>query len=283
MIYLLVGVLALHPTSSVGGHTWSADLRGDLRERHAGPLEACVHGSRPRANGALPDTPLPQPLQAPSPTVLDKVLTVWRQLRKPANVLILMDTSGSMGQNAKGHWPYSKTELTKLDLVQQAHGPLLDGFTDRDRVGLWHFSDEHVTDDDLAAMGTTQDDGTTHRAHIEADVAKLSLDHSTALYTTIGDAVKTLRDHYDTSAINAVLVLTDGKNDPPPGGQSDLEGLLSTISGTDKPVRVFTIAYGADADTTALQQIADATHAHAYKASDPNTIANVLTNVVSNF
>ncbi|MEU6010868.1 hypothetical protein [Streptomyces sp. NPDC047453] len=101
--------------------------------------------------------------------MLDKLLSVWRQLRKPANVLVLMDTSGSMGQNAKGKWPYSKSELTKLDLVQQAHGPLLDGFTDRERVGLWHFSATHVTDDDLAPMGSTsQDDGQTHRAHIEA-------------------------------------------------------------------------------------------------------------------
>ncbi|MFE4448029.1 VWA domain-containing protein [Streptomyces sp. NPDC056820] len=215
--------------------------------------------------------------------MLDKLLSVWRQLRKPANVLVLMDTSGSMGQNDKGNWPV-KGELTKLALVQQAHGPLLDGFTDRDRVGLWHFSTTHVTDDDLAPMGSTrQDDGQTHRAHIEADVAKLHPDSSTALYTTIGDAVKTLRDNYDTDAINAVVVLTDGHDDPPRDQQSDIEGLLNTIGNPDKPVRVFTIAYGTDADTKALQQIADATHARAYNASDPNTIANVLTNVTSNF
>jgi hypothetical protein len=34
----------LHLTSSVGRHTWSADPVVDLRERHAEPPEACVHG-----------------------------------------------------------------------------------------------------------------------------------------------------------------------------------------------------------------------------------------------
>jgi len=87
---------------------------------------------------------------------------------------------------------------------------------------------------------------------------------------------------YDTSAIPAVFVLTDGRNET--AGGPAREGLLNTIGDPNKdPVRVFTIDYGADADTTALQQIADATHAHAYQASNPDTINNVLTNVISNF
>jgi len=234
-----------------------------------------------RAHGTLPDVPLPQALQAPPADVLDKLLTVWRQLRKPANVLVVMDTSGSMNQNAKGQ-PRLKGEPSKLDLVKQAHGPLLDGFTDRDRVGLWHFSATHVTDAPLAPMGASESGGTTHRAAITADIAALRPDAATALYTTVDDAVQTLRDHYDTSAINAVVVLTDGRNET--AGGPTLEGLLNTIGDPNKnPVRVFTIAYGADADTTALQQIADATHARAYQASNPDTINNVLTNVISNF
>lgn len=223
---------------------------------------------------------MPQPLQAPSADVLDRLLTVWRQLRKPANVLILMDTSGSMDHNAKDQ-PRIPGELSKLDLVKQAHGPLLDGFTDSDQVGLWHFSVTHVTDDGLAPMGT-QEDGTTHRARIEVDVARLKPDAGTALYTTIGDAVHSLPDHYDADAINAMVVLTDGNNEIK--GGPDLEELTQAIGNPDKkPVRVFTIAYGASADTQELRRIADATHARAYKASDPDTIANVLTNVISNF
>ncbi|MFD7539905.1 VWA domain-containing protein [Streptomyces sp. NPDC059819] len=155
------------------------------------------------------------------------------------------------------------------------------GFTDRDQVGLWHFSKTHVTDDDPAPMGTKAG-STTHRAQIETDVDKLRPETSTALYATINDAVQNVRDHYDPAAINAVVVLTDGKNET--SGGPELEGLKRIIGDPDKPpVRVFTIAYGTDADTKDLQHIADATHARAYDASDPNSIPDVLTNVISNF
>ncbi|MFF0744975.1 substrate-binding domain-containing protein [Streptomyces sp. NPDC004111] len=232
-------------------------------------------------NGARPDAPLPQPLQAPPAGVLDKVLEVWRQLRKPANVLILMDTSGSMGSNAEDRKPITG-EPSKLDLVKQARGPLLDGFSEQDRVGLWHFSATHVADADPAPMGARQPDGSTQRARLQAQVARLSPDAATALYSTINKAVQNLRDHYDADAINAVVVLTDGKNETK--GGPELEELKRIIGDPDKPpIRVFTIAYGTNAGASELKQIAEATNARAYRASDPNTIPNVLTNVISNF
>jgi Ca-activated chloride channel homolog len=48
-------------------------------------------------------------------------------------------------------------------------------------------------------------------------------------------------------------------------------------------VRVFPIAYGADADLPTLRQIADATSAAVYDSSDPTSIDKVFTAVVSNF
>jgi Ca-activated chloride channel family protein len=131
-------------------------------------------------------------------------------------------------------------------------------------------------------MGSKATDGKTQRQHLEADVNALRPDAATALYRTIDDAVKTLRDHYDPNAINAVVVLTDGVNEA--RGGPDIEGLTSTIGDPNKPpVRVFTIAYGHKADRAKLSRIAEATHAHAYDASDANSIPEVLTNVVSNF
>ena len=48
-------------------------------------------------------------------------------------------------------------------------------------------------------------------------------------------------------------------------------------------MRVFTISYGADADAATLKAIAEATNAAYYDASNPATIDQVFTNVVSNF
>ena len=48
-------------------------------------------------------------------------------------------------------------------------------------------------------------------------------------------------------------------------------------------MRVFTIGYGCDADLSVLKQIAEATNAAVYNASDPRTISKVFTAVISNF
>ena len=97
-------------------------------------------------------------------------------------------------------------------------------------------------------------------------------------------------DGYDPTKINAVVFLTDGINDD--GDLDDDEqqftDLISTLrSGSEgaqsRPVRVFTISYSDAADTATLKAIAQATSAAHYDASNPATIQQVFTNVISNF
>ena len=61
----------------------------------------------------------------------------------------------------------------------------------------------------------------------------------------------------DPASINAVVVLTDGRNEYT---DNDLTGLISELqaSAQENGVRVFTIAYGPDADLATLQQISEA-------------------------
>ncbi|WP_307072089.1 substrate-binding and VWA domain-containing protein [Streptomyces canus] len=268
----------------------AADFKTFLRSKTAQDAFAEL-GFRTHAGGLTPRiTPdngvlreqLPGQLGQPSDEVLDDLLTVWRQLRKPANVLLLIDTSGSMDWNAKGKRRVAPSEPSKLDLVKKAHSALLDGFTDTDKVGLWHFSDQHETDEKIAPMGSTTSGGKTQRQHLEADVDALKPGGGTALYATTDDAVKSLRDNYANNAINAIVVLTDGCNQTQ--GGPVLEEVTGNLGNPSKPaVRVFTIAYGGDACRDELQEIAEASDARAYDAKDPNTIDNVLTNVISNF
>ena len=61
---------------------------------------------------------------------------------------------------------------------------------------------------------------------------------------------------------------------------------VTTVGGEGvnaKAVRVFPIAYGQDADTATLRRIAEASNAALYSASNPATINDVFTAVVSNF
>ena len=63
------------------------------------------------------------------------------------------------------------------------------------------------------------------------------------------------------------------------------DGLVASLQAEDddQAVRVFTIAYGDDADLKILRRIADASQGAAYDAKDPASIDKVFTAVVSNF
>ena len=55
------------------------------------------------------------------------------------------------------------------------------------------------------------------------------------------------------------------------------------VAESAEPVRVFAIAYGDEADVGALRDIAEASNAALYNASDPATISRILAAVISNF
>jgi Ca-activated chloride channel family protein len=114
--------------------------------------------------------------------------------------------------------------------------------------------------------------------------------YGTPLYEAVQGAFDDAVAAYDPARINAVIVLSDGVNDDanPSDDQRQLDELLSALrreaSGeTSKPIRIFPIAYGDDADLNVLRRIAEATNSNAYDASDPTTITKVFTAVVSNF
>jgi Ca-activated chloride channel homolog len=79
------------------------------------------------------------------------------------------------------------------------------------------------------------------------------------------------------------VVMTDGKNENP--DDTDLDGLIRQLTdqAIEGGVRVFTIAYGKEADLDTLKRISEASRAAAYDATDPLTIDAVFTNVLSNF
>ena len=126
----------------------------------------------------------------------------------------------------------------------------------------------------------------SQRERIAAEIDRLIPREGTPLYTVARDSHKVLKDNFDPSRINAVLLLTDGKNEDE--RNNDLQATLAALRAgseglSSSPVRLFTIAYGGDADKDTLKRLAEATNAASYDASNPNTIGQVFTTVVSNF
>ncbi|MEU6357525.1 substrate-binding domain-containing protein [Streptomyces sp. NPDC047072] len=236
---------------------------------------------RAKDSGVMPDTDLSNSLSTPQDQVLKHLLDIWPTLRRRANVLLLIDTSGSMNDKILG------TDQTKLERLKQAETELLGEFTRSDRVGLWKFSDAEDLGGDpdyreLVPLAPYD------RNPLSENFRALEAEGATGLYDTLDAATAAMRADYDPKAINAIVLLTDGRDQDK--GSVPLATLLQHINDPSKPqVRVFTIAYGSAADEddkkgrTVLQQIADAGTGQMYDARNADTIEQVITSVISNF
>ena len=234
-----------------------------------------------RDNGVLPDATFTA-LDPPSSTVMAKALTSWDSQRKRARVLLVLDVSGSMAES-------TSTGKSKLELAKQAALKALDMFAPDDEVGLWTFS---TAPDGVSNPYTEQvpiGAVSAVKGEVSQAISGMAPGGGTALYATTRAAQHAMRASVDPNWINAVVLLTDGKNEYLPdedySPDEDLDGLVDDLDASklENPVRVFTIAYGDKADLSTLDRISTASRAAAYDARDPATIDNVFTNVISNF
>ncbi len=226
------------------------------------------------ANGLNPSKPDTE-LAVPAPEVLAALVDSWETNRKTARVLMLLDVSGSMSDPAGEG--YSKLELAKLAVLSS-----LDEFKPEDEVGLWVFSTELSGDQDYLELIAPAPMSQIRDA-LEDTVEGLLPGGGTGLYDSTRAAVQAIRESFDPTKINAVLLLTDGMcDDNPPG--CDIDPLLTYLGSNERDVvRVFPVAYGEGASIDELTQIANASRARVYTASDPLTIERVFQQVISNF
>jgi Ca-activated chloride channel family protein len=211
-------------------------------------------------------------LAPPSPPVLAAVRATWSELRKKAHLLLVLDVSGSMGQSVGAG-------KTRLELAQSAAVHGLAQLSDTDEVGLWAFpNDGQVYWQYLA----TEPLG-PRRTEMTNRIQQLMPSGGTPLYAVTRKAAQEVRKTSRADTINAIVVMTDGKNENP--DDTALDGLIRELAdqAPEGGIRVFTIAYGQDADFDTLKRISEASRGAAYDATDPLTIDTVFTNVLSNF
>ena len=227
-------------------------------------LKAMEYGFRP----ALVDLPLAAPLdtahgmspqepkttlEVPSPDVINGILQVWRIQKKHSNVVLVLDTSGSMNQE---HKIQNAREGAK-QLVQ-----LLD---DGDTFSFLPFSSEPHWALRNAAVKE-------ERAKLISQIDSLFAEGGTALYDSIDSAYQQLASAGPGgSKIQAIVVLTDGEDTQ---SRMKLEELMQRIqyNGEIRAIHIFTIAYGKDARKDILQGIADATQAKFYQGTPQNIV-----------
>ncbi|MHB1137824.1 MAG: vWA domain-containing protein [Microthrixaceae bacterium] len=237
------------------------------------------------ANGVDPDQPQTL-LEVPTGQVMVDLLDAWATQRKGARVLLVLDVSGSMGEPADPDQPNGPT---RLDLAKQAVVDGLGDFKPEDLVGLRIFTTDDSGEPVVTDLSPVAPIGPNREA-LANQVNSLIPLRGTPLYDVTQQSYDEMLAGYDPSLINAVIVLTDGMNDDGDvaDDQRQFDSLLADVKRNSegensKPVRIFTVAYGTGADPKELRQIAEASNATAYQASDATTINQVFAAVVSNF
>ena len=175
-------------------------------------------------------------LQMPSPAVVDVVQNVWAYTKRPTNVFLVADTSGSM-------------EGTKIDRAREALAAFVSAIRgERDQVGLVEFGSGIKSYVPLETMSAPD------RDRLLNTIGSLEASGGTALIDATYAAVAQLMAADDTQAINAVVVMTDGQENESQRGVSELQSLLAN---SDNPPIIFTIGFGDDADENVLGVMAE--------------------------
>jgi Ca-activated chloride channel family protein len=211
------------------------------------------------AHGVDPNEPRTT-LKVPKAKVVRAVLDLWQERKKHADVVLVMDISGSM----RGE---------KMRNAREGALRLLEVMGDADRFSLLAFNNRL----NWLARGKGVGEG---REQLERQIKGLFAAGGTALYDAVAAAHAYLRDAGDADMIAAVVVLTDGADT---NSELELEGLLDRLPLSESnAIRVFPIGYGKGASQQVLSFIADATQTQAY-SGDPQSIEKVFKDISTFF
>ena len=237
-------------------------------------LQAMALGFRP----SDPSIPLAAPLDAqhgvdvsqpktvletPSVEVISAVQALWDHVKKPVDLVVLLDVSGSM----QG----SKITSARKSLLQ-----FIDLLGDRDRLEVIIFGSDIYTLTDLSELGPK-------RAEVKTHIAGIIEGGNTRLYDAVAQGYQDLQQKGDPGHIRAMAVLTDGQDTQ---SSMTLDELISQINASSgeggAAIKLFTIAYGSDADKSVLTNMSDASGGKEYD-STPDNINKVYEDIATFF
>ena len=254
----------------------AAQRFGEFLAERISPEVAARSGFRPadldqepvapvtKENGVDPAQPQ-RVLGLPEPRVLDRIKQTWREDRKPANVLLVVDTSGSMNDE------------NRLVRAKQGLDVFFDQVGRQDSVGLTIFSDQIKP---LIPVGPFA----RNERQLRATVENLIADGGTAIYDATINGFEQVRGQASPERITAVVLLTDGEDTDSAASAEEAVQTVKAQGDSDNQVRVFTIAYSAGAvgAAEALEAIAQASGGQPYEG-DTEDIETVYRSISSFF
>ena len=190
-------------------------------------------------------------LEVPSAPVIEGIQGLWRQTKKPVDLIVCMDISGSM-------------EGDKITAARSSLLQFVQKLDDRDRLRIDLFSSSVSTLTPLTPIGGK-------RQQVLDSVSGIFEQGDTSLYDATLRAYQELQAEGDPKHIRAIVVLTDGQDT---ASAATLQQIIDQIQTTEREggnaIKVFTIAFGDDADKIVLEAIANPSGGKQYNSSPEN-------------
>jgi Ca-activated chloride channel homolog len=225
----------------VGEAGLAAVQRAGLR----GPDGAAAPGTASRLPAATA-----KPFDILGPHHVEHVFATWYPEVRRADLLMVVDVSGSMGRTA----PDSDRPL--IDLVRDGVTEVGKLLPDDSRIGLWEFGSRLDGANDYREVLPPGDLDKSQRGRLgDATAALRAQQTGTGLYDTILAAYETAQERYRGGVLSHVFVFTDGRNQDDPGSVSleQLTERLTAAQDPQRPVALSVVAFGdAAADVEAL-------------------------------
>ena len=242
--------------SATSAEKEAAVLFRDYLLSEAGQQEAADNGLRPVNTAVSPpttntiDTSQPTVIfDEPSVNAIFAVQDLWQEARKDVNLVMLLDTSGSM----RG---------SKIDNMQEAAVQFVTQMGDDDYLSLIAFSTEPALIVEHVRVGDNRD-------KIVNAIMDLSAIGDTTLFDAIGDGSALLTETTQPSTANAMVVLTDGQDTR----SYRFNSATAMQEALANNATVFTIAYGNDADEQILERLATQANGNFFEGDEASIAA----------
>jgi Ca-activated chloride channel family protein len=213
-----------------------------------------------------------------APDQVTRTVVAWTALNRRANILSVLDVSGSMTAIVPG------TGMSRLEIAKKAALAGLATFNPETQVGQWVFSTNQTPTShfrELVSIGPVggRYHGTTRRQAMARLLTAVQAKGATALYDTSIAAYRRAKLAYQPGRLNLVVLMTDGRNEVPPGDGLNRQQFMAALRAEvdeSKPVQMLTIAFGKEAAVDDLQEMAKITGGKSFSAQTPSDIQKVF-------
>jgi hypothetical protein len=182
---------------------------------------------------------------------VEHVFAAWYAEDRRADVLLVIDVSGSMGDPAPG------TKVPLIELVVDGVKRLGQLLPDDAQLALWEFGSRLDPPRDYAVLLPAAPLTGEHRQALANVVQNLKAKQTgTGLYDTLLAAYIAARDAYRPGVANHVVLFTDGRNefDPDSISAGQLSSRLDAAKDPNRPVQLTVVTFGPEPEAKVLSE-----------------------------